>query len=302
MEVQERIIFLLIVIVSSGAEEVKNLTGTEGGSITLPDSVMEQGFLSFGGTIVAMVTERKCQTFVHKNKVLWNNNTGLFTITRLQRSDSGIYHIDSKTGKFFTRTYRITVYEAVPTPAVITLNVSAESCTLLCFVEKAEETTLLWYRDEDKVNQSSVALSLPLTVHQQDFSSSYRCVAANPAEQKTLLVNVVISCGGQNKTDTSQSHMAKVVIPIVTTLVVILVVIVVAFVFKCLNKSKRPTNQTQEEQTALSRDDVQYTDILVSEDRHNQTDPSGPADHSNLRTVYDKLEVHRMAPITSDHC
>nr|XP_046257104.1 uncharacterized protein LOC124065621 [Scatophagus argus] len=166
---------------------------------------MDEGFLTFRGKILAMVTERKFKTYeIYKNKVLWNNNTGLFTITRLQRNDSGIYHIDSKTGSLFPRTYRITVYEAVPTPTVITLNVSAESCTLLCFVEKAEETTLLWYRDEDKVNQSSVALSLPLTVHQQDFSSSYRCVAANPAEQKTLLVNVVISCGGQNKMDVTR--------------------------------------------------------------------------------------------------
>nr|XP_046234734.1 uncharacterized protein LOC124053533 [Scatophagus argus] len=204
MKFHMMIFLVFTVTVSSDAEEVKNLTGTEGGSITIPDSVMERGFLSFGGKIVAMVTERKLETFdeIYKNKLLWNNNTGLFTITRLQRDDSGIYHIDNrKTGRGFPRTYRITVYEAVPTPTVITLNVSAESCTLLCFVEKAEETTLLWYRDEDKVNQSSVALSLPLTVHQQDFSSSYRCVAANPAEQKTLLVNVVTSCGGQNKMD-----------------------------------------------------------------------------------------------------
>ena len=91
--------------------------------------------------------------------------------------------------------------ESVPTPAVDTLSVKAESCSLLCSVERAEETTLLWYKDEVIVNQSSSALSLPLTVQKKEFSSSYRCVAANPAENKTLSVNVRTVCGGQDDTD-----------------------------------------------------------------------------------------------------
>ena len=89
--------------------------------------------------------------------------------------------------------------ESVSTPAVKRLSVSAESCILLCSVEKAEETTLLWYKDEEILNQSSSALSLPLTVHKQDFSSSYRCEAANAAENKTVVADIKTFCGQNNR-------------------------------------------------------------------------------------------------------
>ncbi|GLD61130.1 uncharacterized protein AKAME5_001297700 [Lates japonicus] len=46
--------------------------------------------------------------------------------------------------------------------------------------------------------------------------------------------------------------------------------------------------------------EVQYTDIQICEDRHswggNLPDSSGTVD-SHLKTVYDKLEVHRMVPL-----
>lgn len=96
------------VISSSATEEVKKLTGTEGGSITLPDPVVEEGFLSFEGKTVAMVFHREIR--IYEDKVLWNNSTGLFTITGLQRNDSGIYKIDSKTGRVSITTYHLTVY------------------------------------------------------------------------------------------------------------------------------------------------------------------------------------------------
>uniref|UniRef100_UPI0037E788EE uncharacterized protein n=1 Tax=Semicossyphus pulcher TaxID=241346 RepID=UPI0037E788EE len=187
-------------MVSSAAEEVKSeLRGIEGGSITLPVPVLEFGFLSLERTIIAVVKEKKCDILeeIYEDRLFWNNRTGLFTLRGLQRSDSGVYFIDSKKGAVFLTSHRLTVYEPVAAPAVNavnTVNVSAESCTLLCLVKKAGETTLLWYKDEDILNQSSSALSLPLTVHRQDLTSSYRCVAANPAENKTLHVDVTALC------------------------------------------------------------------------------------------------------------
>uniref|UniRef100_A0A8P4GAN8 Ig-like domain-containing protein n=1 Tax=Dicentrarchus labrax TaxID=13489 RepID=A0A8P4GAN8_DICLA len=212
------------------ARKVKNLTGTEGGSITLPDPVVKQGFLLFGGKNVAMVINGNSMIYegTLKDKVLWDKSTGLFTITGLQRNDSGIYVIDSKTGRVFTTTYQLTVYgESYFLPLVIIfyqflpvimvpqmssdlyslMSVSTESCILLCWVEKAEGTTLLWYKDEEIVNQSSSALSLPLTVLKQDFNSSYRCVSANPAENKTAPVNVSTTCSGQISTSKSDSSV-----------------------------------------------------------------------------------------------
>lgn len=98
---------------SSDTEEVKEkLADTEGRSITLPGSVVEHGFLLFGTKNIAMVNERKLKILEHiyKDRLFWNSTTGLFTITRLQRNDSGIYHIDSKTGSFFSASYKLTVY------------------------------------------------------------------------------------------------------------------------------------------------------------------------------------------------
>ncbi|TKS69343.1 CD48 antigen BCM1 surface antigen BLAST-1 HM48-1 MRC OX-45 surface antigen SLAM family member 2 [Collichthys lucidus] len=274
MELHKSIFLLFTVMISSDAVEVKkNLAGTEGGSITLPDPVEELGFLSFERKNLAMVNERKFKMVEkdYKDKVLWDTNTGLFTITGLQRNDSGIYTVDSKEGRVFTTSYKLTVYESVPAPAVNNVSVSAESCTLLCSVEKAGELlTLLWYKDEEKVIQNSSALSLPLTVHKQDFSSSYRCVAANPAEQKTVTVNVKTSCGENN------------------------------------NKDNDNDNDSDRQYSVNSEQEVQYTEINRVGYRSSQgghlPDSSGPVDRSNLTTVYDKLEAHRMVDSdTADH-
>lgn len=88
--------------------------------------------------------------------------------------------------------------ESVSAPQVTKLNVSTESCTLLCEVQRAEETTLHWYGGTDILNQSSSALSLPLTVG--DFTSAYRCVAKNPAENKTVDINAMALCSPQRDT------------------------------------------------------------------------------------------------------
>ncbi|KAM9362522.1 uncharacterized protein ABDE67_007493 [Symphorus nematophorus] len=103
-----------LLMISSVIEAMeKNVTGAEGGSITLPDPVIKEGFLIFGGKNIAMVIEGKIHTFeeIYKDRVLWNNNTGLFTITGLQRNDSGIYNVDSKEGRGFTTSYKVTVYD-----------------------------------------------------------------------------------------------------------------------------------------------------------------------------------------------
>lgn len=93
----------------SASEEVKkNLTGTVGGNITLPDSVQE-GFLLYERKIIAHVINGEIK--VYKNRLQWDRNSGLFTLTELQRDDSGSYVIDSKTGKGNRKSsYKLTVY------------------------------------------------------------------------------------------------------------------------------------------------------------------------------------------------
>ncbi|KAL7404404.1 hypothetical protein ABVT39_014218 [Epinephelus coioides] len=255
MEVREIITVIFIAINPSLTEDVKKyLTGTEGGSITFPDPMMVRGFVSFGGNILAMVENKNIEVYeeLYKDRLLWDSDTGLLTITGLQRNDSGTYYIDSKEGNIFFSSYKLTVYESVPAPAVSTLSVSADGCTLLCFVKKAEEATLSWHKDEEILNQTGSVLSLPLTVHSQDFSFSYRCVAANPAENKTRPVNVTALCSDQNNTD-SRSNM-----------------------------------NTRQYSLSISEDRRSQVGLQTHPQGGNLPDSSGSADSSYLTTVYYK--------------
>nr|XP_029138117.1 uncharacterized protein LOC110002751 isoform X2 [Labrus bergylta] len=162
MKLHLRIIIFLLVIVSSADVKLKShQSGIKGGSITFPDP-LENGLFIFQGSSIAEVKDKKIDILeeTYKDRLLWNNKTGLFTIRGLKRNDSGVYGIDPKKGFSSITSHKLSVYESVAAPAVEAVNVSAESCSFLCLVNKTEETTLLWYKDEEIINQSSSALSL----------------------------------------------------------------------------------------------------------------------------------------------
>ncbi|XP_008302076.1 uncharacterized protein LOC103373850 [Stegastes partitus] len=203
MKVYIRSLVLFIVLSSSAAavEVTETLTGSEGGNITLPTSVGELGLLFYKITTLAVVQNWVLDIWQqhYRDRLLWNRTTGLFTITGLRKDDSGIYTVESK-GKGLVKSYNLTVYDSVPRPEVKTLNVTSESCFLLCSVDKATEITLRWYKDEEMLKQVSSTDSLLLTVTEQNLSSSYRCEAGNPAENRTVDVDVKTLCSGLNHT------------------------------------------------------------------------------------------------------
>ncbi|XP_076001600.1 CD48 antigen-like isoform X1 [Genypterus blacodes] len=235
------------VMSSSATLEIKdNLTATEGGSITLPDPVMELGFLLYGRKNIAYFRIRKIDIFEEnfRNRLLWNNSTGLLTLTDLQKNDSGIYHIDSKKGNVFLFSYKLSVYECVQQPTVKASAVSADSCTLVCLVEKGDETTLLWYRGEERVNQISSDLSLSLTLHKQDFNSTFKCVAANPAEEKFISVNATVSCGQDNTEEKGFDH-GHVGLILISALIILTIASLITWMFvmkKCRGRTQRKTH------------------------------------------------------------
>ncbi|XP_041641974.1 uncharacterized protein LOC121508904 isoform X2 [Cheilinus undulatus] len=244
MELQMRIITSFLLMVSSAAEEVTSeLKGVEGGSVTFPDPVMETGFFSYERTTVAIVKDRKFEIFgeAYEDRIFWNNQTGLFTIRGLRRTDSGVYTVDSKKGTVFTRSHKLTVYEPVAAPEVKAVNVSKDNCTLICSVKKAEAMTLLWYKEGKILKQSSLALSLPLIV--QDFTSAYSCVAANPAEKKTFDVNATSVCSSSNNVEPPSDTRTKnlIAIPIVLAVIAVLALFIG---WKYFIKNKK-TNETQ---------------------------------------------------------
>lgn len=222
-------IFFYVVALSmfspSATEDVTmRLTAVVGGSVTLPDPVLQFGFLSHGIKTVALVMNEGVLEILedaYEENLRWNQTTGLFTITDLQKNHSGVYILESKQGRIFLSSFNLSVYDSVAPPAVETLNVSSDRCLLLCSVDK--QATLSWFRDDQLINQSSSAFSLTVAVHQLDSSATYRCVSANPKEEKSAYVNVSQSCRADGGVSiASETYLWAIPIPIKLIVLIIL--------------------------------------------------------------------------------
>lgn len=147
---------------------------------------------------------------------------------------------------------------------------SDENCTLACFVKKTEETTLLWFKNEEIVNQSNSGISLLVKVLEQDFGSSYRCVVSNPADEQSLVVDGKIFCSEQNSTDSRKFQcefsrfkgychwpmlfgvfcwcwlfcLTDIPAVVILSLLIVIVTSVALIKWKCFN-NKRTTNHTE---------------------------------------------------------
>ncbi|XP_058496806.1 uncharacterized protein LOC131467097 isoform X2 [Solea solea] len=315
MKTQMTVVFFFIVMSSSAADKVtRKLTATEGGNITLPVSVSKLGFLLFQGKNIAMVKDGNLDILlknIYSDRILWNNNTGLFTLTGLQRNNTGDYFINFPNDDS-SSAFKLKVYARVPVPAVTRESVSADSCTLLCTLcakdimvtmvasstppladctqFHSEETTLSWNRDEQIVNSSSSALPLPLTVQLQDFSSQYNCVAENPAERKSHALTVETLCSTDTTDVNNNNNYRHYIIPLIIVYTVISVPAVFIIMKICFNY-KTTTKQTQDSGEA----EVQYSDICVRKERQNQERPDPPA-AADMSTIYSTLQPHPMVP------
>ncbi|XP_007543067.1 SLAM family member 7-like isoform X2 [Poecilia formosa] len=283
-------LFLVTLGLSAGQEVKENLTGTVGGTVTLPGAVTETetGFLSYKGTIIASVFNGELNIIIkniYQNRLQWNRSSGLFKITNLQRNDSGIYTVQR--GKI-SSSYNLQIYDPAPTPAVTAVDVTSDLCLLTCSVDKP--ATLLWIRDKEIQNQNRSAPSLTVTVHKEDRDSSYRCAAANPAENKTVDVDVRILCGF-NETETPNDRRSYIITGIVISTVLVPLVALGAWMTK--KKFLGRKSSASQTQGSVREEEVQYTPIRIKDKRQNQEEnipePSGSSDN-NLTTVYAKLE------------
>ncbi|XP_024858755.1 uncharacterized protein LOC108251395 isoform X2 [Kryptolebias marmoratus] len=279
-------------IVSSAEDEKKNLTAVVGGSITFPNVVKELGFLIKERQNIALVTKGEFDIIreIYQKKLEWDRNSGLFTITDLQRNDSGVYTVQSKNREVLTSSYNLRVYDSAPTPAVIRLNVSSDSCWLRCSVDKW--VTLFWYRDQEILNQSSSQLYISITVDKSSRDSEYKCVAANPADNKTLLIDVKKSCGFNETESGNKTPRSYWIVGGIAVGFVLLVGLCACFIKQRYLQKDKKSSQTQE-----SDGEVQYTSILIRSNGQKQgenlpepSEPSEPNDCSHLTTVYSTLE------------
>ncbi|KAM9314311.1 uncharacterized protein KZ484_024098 [Pholidichthys leucotaenia] len=285
--------FLLTLIISLHAEEEKKiLSVTKGGKITVPDSVLEKGFLLYGGNNIAQVFEGKFIILeeIYTSRLHWNKTSGLFTLTDMQRNDSGIYIIDSKKPRF-SSSYKVTVYEPVAAPRVVRSRVTSDLCSFICSVDK--EATLLWYRDKKILNQSR-SVNLTLTVDRKDLSSSYRCVSTNPAENRIVDADIKKLCEESNIE--SRDHKTRtyllVSIPILPVVIVIFAAILIPG-RQWSSKIKRTIKQAQDSANKVS--EVFYCEVKFPNRQAPQGDKNStrPIHHPDLTTVYYKLQPDR---------
>uniref|UniRef100_A0AAV2LQ35 Ig-like domain-containing protein n=1 Tax=Knipowitschia caucasica TaxID=637954 RepID=A0AAV2LQ35_KNICA len=219
---------LAYVLVQCDGDVRVNLTAVVGRSVTFPDSIHED---------------------IYTNRLHWNKSTGLFTLSDLQKKDSGVYSIDSKKGNVFFKYYDLKVFEEVSGPVVSCVNVSSDSVTLQCSVKHTEQTTLSWFRGGQSVVSSSSAV-LPLTVQQGNYTDQYKCVSQNPVDNKTATVNITAVCTGKNESNQSdEKKRSVIIIPIVSGVLVFIIIIILCIVFfikKKFSKPESPSLQSQE--------------------------------------------------------
>ncbi|KAM9528565.1 SLAM family member 9-like isoform 1-T1 [Salvelinus alpinus] len=173
--------------------QVKGIVGT---FLSFPERVLTSGNLLYGdlGNIAQVYPGKQSNTNLvkrFKNRLHWNNVTGVFTLTELQIDDSGDYTVENTDAEEkMTHTFQLTVYYILSKPQVtVHDNIS---CSVVCSVENGRDVTLSWYRGGELLNQTSspdlnITLSLPLKVDVQT-RDSYRCEAANPVSKENAAV------------------------------------------------------------------------------------------------------------------
>ncbi|XP_024146112.1 uncharacterized protein LOC112157540 [Oryzias melastigma] len=290
MEPRKSLVCFYFVMLLAASEGLKTILKVVGGNVTLPDPVPESGFLFQEKKILAQVLEKKLNIFeeIYRNRILWNHTSGLLTITDLQKSDSGVYNIDSKKGKVFTASYNLTVFDSPAPPAVWSLNSSSDSCWLLCSVDSL--SSLSWFRGPEELERRDSVLSLRVSISREEQNSSFRCESSNPAGETSVTVDVETLCSPffSGPGESSRLKWAAIGVAIATSLVTIVLVVCLIRRKKVHRNSRIPTRRD-----LSSEDSVQYTAIQF-QDRNMQGTSSDMQEGPHLGTVYDLLQSHRM--------
>ncbi|CAG6019476.1 unnamed protein product [Menidia menidia] len=126
---------------AAGGQKMEELIAVVGGNITLTDSILQRGFLLFKGSNIASLRkgEFDIEDKTYENRVHWNKQTGLFTITDLQKNDSGLYKLESKTESVFS-SYQLRVFGLEAT------QLREELKSRVSTGRSREEAELLWVR------------------------------------------------------------------------------------------------------------------------------------------------------------
>ncbi|KAG9342408.1 hypothetical protein JZ751_016410 [Albula glossodonta] len=127
-----------------------------------------------------------------KDRLQWDSQTGLFTITHLKTEDSGTYKVDSKDAQ-----------NNVSMPNVTVAVLGRGNCSVLCSVENGREVTLSWRREGEILNHTSspdLTTNLSLPLEMGEHNHTYYCEAKNPVSSRLLAVpgNCPVLCSVKN--------------------------------------------------------------------------------------------------------
>ncbi|XP_052320394.1 SLAM family member 5-like isoform X6 [Oncorhynchus keta] len=263
--------------VNSETQQVKGIMGK---SLSFPERVFKTGYLRYGEDTTASVINGQSHIDSDerfKNRLHWDNVTGLFSLSDLQIEDAGVYSVENKDGEKRIPKFNLTLYYLVSKPQVTECDSS--SCSVVCSVDNEKEVTLTLYRGDEILNQTSspdltTDLSLRLEVEVKNYNSTYSCVASNPVSNETVLVPKCCSEDGHPK-ETGLVGLA-------------------------INLRKRGNEHSQDSSEGVQVDN-EYATITYIKQTDNQEERRGipelesRRDNSEMASVYDSLQLHRMA-------
>ncbi|CAB1328200.1 unnamed protein product, partial [Coregonus sp. 'balchen'] len=261
--------------VQSVTQQVKGIVGQ---SLTFPERVFKTGYLRYGEDTNAFVLNGQSQTDPEerfKNRLHWDNVTGLFRLSDVQIEDAGVTECDNS------------------------------SCSVVCSVDNEKEVTLTLYLGEEKLNQTSsrdLTTNLRLEVEGKDYNSAYSCVAANPVSNKTALVPKCCSEDGHHKeTDSDEMTRGMLIIAVICVLVVLGLVGLAIYLKKRGNEHSQGRYLSFRDSSERVQVDIEYATITYKEQTDNQEERTGIPelescrDNPELTSVYDTLLLYRMA-------
>ncbi|KAM9528533.1 uncharacterized protein ACWYII_041199 isoform 3-T5 [Salvelinus alpinus] len=263
--------------VKSETQQVKGIVGR---SLSFPERVFKTGYLRYGEDTTANVINGQSHIDSEerfKNRIHWDNVTGLFSLSDLQIEDAGVYSVENKDGEKRIPKFNLTLYYVVSKPQVTECDNS--SCSVVCSVDNEKEVTLTLYGGEEILNQTSspdltTDLSLRLEVEGKNYYSTYSCVAANPVSKETVHVPKCCSEDGHPKKS--------------------------GLVGLAIYRKKRGNEHSQDSSERVQVD-IEYATITYIEQTDNQEERRGVpelesrTDNPEMASVYDTLQLHRMA-------
>ncbi|XP_027529223.1 CD48 antigen-like isoform X2 [Neopelma chrysocephalum] len=216
-----RLLVLLLAVAGTAATRTRQVNGVLGGSALLsldlpPDRKVKEvdwTFLDVNSTkhLVAEFDDGKFKRPKPQDRFRGRveiNKTAL-RIGTLERGDSSVYEarIKLEPATVETQLFTLSVYDPVPEPQIQgrQLSLTPQECnlTLRCQAAPGSDATVTWQLGSSQGvpqarlcgDNQTLCLALPVAA----FSSTYTCLARNPAQERNVSVHLDTLCQQQGK-------------------------------------------------------------------------------------------------------